>query len=56
MKHNFDLTADIWKDRPKLGQNKYFHGDDVIRDITERPHSSPYIFLYKWNQIFFRDN
>ena len=46
----------IWKDRPKLCQKKYFHDDDVIDDVTGWPQSRPSIFLYKWNNNIFHDN
>ena len=53
-------TASIWhqkwKDRPKLCKKKYFHGDDVIYDVTERPQSRFSIFLYEWKNNIFHDN
>ena len=53
-------TASIWhqkwKDRPKLCKKKYFHCDDVIDDVTERPQSRFSIFLYEWENNIFRDN
>ena len=33
------IWPQIWKDRPKLGQKKVFHGDDVIDDVTGWPQS-----------------
>ena len=50
------IWPQIWKDRPKLCQRKYFHDDDVIDDVTGWPQSRPSIFLYKWNNNIFRDN
>ena len=53
-------TASIWhqkwKDSPKLCKKKYFHGDDVIDDVTERPQSRFSIFLYEWKNNIFHDN
>ena len=46
----------MWKDRPKLCQKKYFYNDDVIDGVTGWPQSRPSIFLYKWNNKFFHDN
>ena len=46
------IWPQIWKDRPKLCQTKYFHDDDVIDDVTGWPQSRPYIFLHIWNNIF----
>ena len=34
-------------------QEKYFHGDDVIDDVTERPQSRFSIFLYEWKITLF---
>ena len=52
-------TASIWhqkwKDRPKLCKKKYFHGDDVIDDVTERPQSRFSIFLYEWKNKIVHD-
>ena len=50
------IWPQIWKDRPKLCQKKYFHDDDVIDDVTGWPQSRPSIFLYKWNNNIFHDN
>ena len=50
------IWPQIWKDRPKLCQNKYFHDDDVIHDVTGWPQSRPFIFLYKWNNNILHDN
>ena len=51
------IAASIWhqvlKDRPKLCKKKYFHGDDVIDDVTGRPQNRPSIFPYKWKMNFF---
>ena len=33
------IWPQIWKDRPKLCQKKYFHDDDVINDVTGWPQS-----------------
>ena len=30
-----------------IQEKKYFHGDDVIDDVTERPQSRFSIFLYE---------
>ena len=42
------IAASTWhqilKDRPKLCKKKYFHGDDVIDDVTGRPQNRPSIF------------
>ena len=46
----------IWKDRHKSYQKKYFHDDDVIYDVTGWPQSRPSVFLYKWNSNIFHDN
>ena len=46
----------IWKDGPKLCKKKYFHGDDVIDDVTGRPRNRPSIFPYKWKMNFFHNN
>ena len=52
-------TASIWhkkwKDHPKLCKKKYFHGDDVIDDVTERPQSRFSIFLYEWKNNIVHD-
>ena len=50
------IWPQIWKDRPKLCQKKYFHDDDVIDDVTGWPQSRPSIFLYIWNNNIFHDN
>ena len=53
-------TASIWhqkwKDHPKLYKKKYFHGDDVIDDVTECPQSRFSILLYEFNNNIFHDN
>ena len=46
----------IVKDRPKLYKKKYFHGDDVIDDVTGRPQTRPSIFPYKWKMNFCCNN
>ena len=46
------IWPQIWKDRPKLCEKKYFHDDDVIDGVTGWPQSRPSIFLYKWNNVF----
>ena len=46
----------IWKERPKLYKQKYFHNDDVIDDVTGWPQIRPSIFLYKWKINIFHDN
>ena len=33
------IWPQIWKDRPKLCQKKFFYGDDVIDDVTGWPRS-----------------
>ena len=33
------IWPQIWKDRPKLCQKKFFYGDDVIDDVTGSPQS-----------------
>ena len=33
------IWPQIWKDRPKLCQKKFFYGDDVIDDVTGWPQS-----------------
>ena len=42
-------TASIWhhkwKDDPKLCEKKYFHGDDVIHEVTGWPQSRLYVPL-----------
>ena len=50
------IWPQIWKDRPKLCQKKYFHDDDVIDCVTRWLQSRPSIFLYKWNNNIFHDN
>ena len=50
------IWPQIWKDRPKLCQKKYFHDDDVIDDVTGWPQSRLSIFLYIWNNNIFHDN
>ena len=50
------ICHQIWKDRPKLCKKKYFHGDDVIGNVTERPQSRFSIFLYEWKNNIFHDN
>ena len=40
----------------RIMQKKYFHGDDVIDDVTERPQSRFSIFLYEWKNNIFHDN
>ena len=50
------IWPQIWKDRPKLCQKKYFHDDDVIDDVTGWPQSRPSIFLYELNNNIFHDN
>ena len=37
-------------------QEKYFHGDDVIDDVTGGPQHRPSIFPYKWKMNFYRNN
>ena len=37
-------------------QEKYFHGDDVIDDVTGRPQSRSSIFFYDGKNNIFRDN
>ena len=49
------IWPQIWKDRPKLCKNKYFH-NDVIDGVTGWPQSRPSIFLYKLNNNVFHDN
>ena len=34
-------SPQIWKDCPKLCQKSFFHGDDVIDDVTVWPQSFP---------------
>ena len=50
------IRPQIWKDRSKLCQKKYFHDDDVIDGVTGWPQSRSSIFLYKWNNNIFHDN
>ena len=50
------IWPQIWKDRPKFCQKKYFHDDDVIDGVTGWPQSRPSIFLYRWNNNIFHDN
>ena len=33
------IWPQIWKDRPKLCQKKFFYGDDIIDDVTGWPQS-----------------
>ena len=40
----------------QIMQKKYFQNDDVIDDVTGRPQSRPFMFLYKWNNNVFHDN
>ena len=35
------IWPQIWKDRPKLCQQSFFNGDDVIDDVTGWPQSFP---------------
>ena len=37
-------------------QEKYFHSDDVIDDVTEWAQSYFSIFLYEWKNNIFHDN
>ena len=39
----------------QIMQEKYFHGDDVIVDVTERPQSRLSIFLYEWKNNIVHD-
>ena len=50
------IWPQIWKDRPKLCNKKYFRDDDVIDGVIGWPQSRPFIFLYKWNNNVFHDN
>ena len=43
---SFNLTSDIERSS-QIMQEKYFHGDDVIDDVTGRPRNRPSIFSYK---------
>ena len=52
---SFNLTSDIERSSQFM-QEKYFHGDDVIDDVTGRPRNRPSIFPYKWKITFFRNN
>ena len=44
------------KSLSQILQEKYFHNDDVIDDVTERPQSRFPIFLYEWKNNIFHDN
>ena len=35
------IWPQIWKDRPKLCQKSFFHGDGIIDDVTGWPQSFP---------------
>ena len=35
------IWPQIWKDRPKLCQQSFFHGDGIIDDVTGWPQSFP---------------
>ena len=53
--NSFNLILEM-KRSSQIMQEKYFHGDDVIDDVTEWPHSSFSIFLYERRKYIFRDN
>ena len=55
IKYSFNLTSEM-KRSSQIMQEKYFHGDDVIDDVTERPQSPFSIFLYEWINNIFYDN
>ena len=50
------IWPQIWKDRPKLCQKKYFSWWWRHRWRHRWPRIRPYIFLYEWNSYLFHDN
>ena len=54
-KHSFNLTSEM-KRSSQIMQEKYFHGDEVIADVTQRSQSRFSIFLYEWKNNIFHDN
>ena len=44
------------KRSPQIMQEEYFHNDDVIDDVTERPQSRFSISLYEWKNDIVHDN
>ena len=55
IQRSFNLTPDMERSS-QIMQTKYFHGDDVIDDVTGRPQHRPSIFPYECKINFFRDN